>query len=252
MKELGGGLVLAVLPLLVGAARPLDCRLRVAAFVPAAAAIDWRLDDTLVAESVGYGRLSAPVETTAGEHQIRLIETVSGRTLVQERRGFSAGAFTLLAIPERQGCRVVTLTDEAQAAPAGLARVRLVGAADRAPRLVALLSGPGGEWALGPVGLGETNGYLSVPSGAYRLTVHAAAGRRPGARLKTLPYLPLGDGGVYSIYAGGVYGQTDGPAWRAFRIIAVADVAPAAAGDGSRLPSSHDETPGGRAAARSR
>jgi hypothetical protein len=93
--------------------------------------------------------------------------------------------------------------------PEGKARLKLVGASNRLPRLAAEVAGPGGTWRFDAFSAGQTTAYVAVPAGPYQVRLHTAAAEGGlGARLKTFPPVPLTAGCVYSGFA---FGAVDVP-----------------------------------------
>jgi Domain of unknown function (DUF4397) len=157
-----------------------DARVRVVHASPDAPDVDVLLDDTEVLSDVPYLATSDYLETTDGEHNLKVNAAGTTTTVIDADVTLTEGAdYTVIASGLVAEIEPIVLEDDNTAPAAGSVRVRAIHGAPSAPSVDVYVTAPGADLAtatptLTGVDFGEFSDYLEVPAGEYQVRVTPA------------------------------------------------------------------------------
>ena len=177
-----------------------QARVRVVHASPDAPNVDVLLDDAKVLSDVPYLASSAYLETSAGDHNLKVNAAGTATTAIDADVTLADGTdYTVIASDLVAQITPIVLQDDNTAPAAGNARVRAIHGAPSAPAVDIYVTAPGADLetatpVLTGVAFGDVADYLEVPAGEYQVRVtpagtktgcdrqrRADAGERPGA-----------------------------------------------------------------------
>ena len=210
MKRFAGlGLLLCCA---LGATQASDspCRVRFAHGWLHDAALDVSFDWGPIIDGLGFAQVSDYVGIEPTKMEVIYSLPGSDTALWRKWMQFGLSDHTVLALGDGPRPYGVRINDDNTLPAEGQARLKLVAASNRVPKLAAEATGPGGTWRFGAFGPGQASNYISVPAGPYQVKLHTATEEGGlGPRLKTIPPVPLADRCVYTGFA---IGAADVPA----------------------------------------
>jgi hypothetical protein len=157
-----------------------DARVRVVHASPDAPDVDVLLDDAEVLSDVPYLATSDYLETTDGEHNLKVNAAGTTTTVIDADVTLTDGAdYTVIASGLVAQIEPIVLEDDNTAPASGSVRVRAIHGAPSAPSVDVYVTAPGADLAtatptLTGVDFGEFSDYLEVPAGDYQVRVTPA------------------------------------------------------------------------------
>jgi Domain of unknown function (DUF4397) len=157
-----------------------DARVRVVHASPDAPDVDVLLDDAEVLSDVPYLATSDYLETTDGEHNLKVNAAGTTTTVIDADVTLTDGAdYTVIASGLVAQIEPIVLEDDNTAPAAGSVRVRAIHGAPSAPSVDVYVTAPGADLAtatpaLTAVEFGDVADYLEVPAGEYQVRVTPA------------------------------------------------------------------------------
>lgn len=160
-----------------------QARVRVVHASPDAPNVDVLLDDAQVLSEVPYLASSTYLETSAGDHNLKVNAAGTSTTAIDADLTLADGTdYTVIASDLVARITPIVLEDDNTEPAAGNARVRAVHGAPSAPAVDIYVTAPGADLAtatpvLTGVGFGDVADYLEVPAGEYQVRVTPAGTR---------------------------------------------------------------------------
>ena len=157
-----------------------ESRVRVVHASPDAPAVDVLLDDAEVLTDVSYLGASDYLETTDGEHNLKVNVAGTTTTAIDADVTLADGTdYTVIASDLVAQIAPIVLEDDNSAPTAGSVRVRAIHGAPSAPAVDVYVTAPGTDLAtaapaLTGVEFGDVSSYLEVPAGDYQVRVTPA------------------------------------------------------------------------------
>jgi Domain of unknown function (DUF4397) len=154
-----------------------DARVRVVHASPDAPDVDVLLDDAEVLSDVPYLATSDYLETTDGEHNLKVNAAGTTTTVIDADVTLTDGAdYTVIASGLVAQIEPIVLEDDNTAPASGSVRVRAIHGAPSAPSVDVYVTAPGADLAtatpaLTGVEFGDVADYLEVPAGEYQVRV---------------------------------------------------------------------------------
>ena len=167
-------------------------RVRVVHASPDAPNVDVLLDNSEVLSDVPYLASSAYLETSAGDHNLKVNAAGTSTTAIDADVTLADGTdYTVIASDLVAQIAPIVLQDDNTAPAAGNARVRAIHGAPSAPAVDIYVTAPGADLAtatpvLTGVEFGDVADYLKVPAGEYQVRVSPA-----GTKLVVIDSGPL-------------------------------------------------------------
>ncbi len=167
-------------------------RVRVVHASPDAPNVDVLLDNSEVLSDVPYLASSAYLETSAGDHNLKVNAAGTSTTAIDADVTLADGTdYTVIASDLVAQIAPIVLQDDNTAPAAGNARVRAIHGAPSAPAVDIYVTAPGADLAtatpvLTGVEFGDVADYLEVPAGEYQVRVSPA-----GTKLVVIDSGPL-------------------------------------------------------------
>jgi hypothetical protein len=152
-------------------------RVRVVHASPDAPNVDILLDDAKVLSDVPYLASSSYLETSAGDHNLKVNAAGTSTTAIDADVTLADGTdYTVIASDLVAQITPIVLQDDNTAPAAGNARVRAIHGAPSAPAVDIYVTTPGADLAtatpvLTGVAFGDVADYLEVPAGEYQVRV---------------------------------------------------------------------------------
>jgi Domain of unknown function (DUF4397) len=156
-----------------------EARVRVVHASPDAPDVDVLLDDSEVLSDVPYLAASEYLETTAGEHNVK-VNAAGTTTVIDTDVTLADGSdYTVIAAGSAAAIEPILLEDDNAPPSAGNARVRAMHGAPSAPAVDIYLTVPGADLddeapALSGVEFGDVADYVEAPAGSYQVRVTLA------------------------------------------------------------------------------
>jgi hypothetical protein len=157
-----------------------EARVRVVHASPDAPDVDVLLDDTVVLSDVPYLAASDYLETTDGDHNLKVNAAGTSTTAIDADVTLTDGTdYTVIASGLVAQIEPIVLEDDNTAPAAGNVRVRAIHGAPSAPAVDVYVTAPGADLAtatptLTNVPFGAVSDYLEVPAGDYQVRVTPA------------------------------------------------------------------------------
>ncbi len=157
-----------------------QARVRVVHASPDAPNVDVLLDDAKVLSDVPYLASSAYLETSAGDHNLKVNAAGTATTAIDADVTLADGTdYTVIASDLVAQITPIVLEDDNTAPAAGNARVRAIHGAPSAPAVDVYVTAPGADIeaatpVLTNVAFGDVADYLEVPAGEYQVRVTPA------------------------------------------------------------------------------
>jgi hypothetical protein len=167
-------------------------RVRVVHASPDAPNVDVLLDNSKVLSDVPYLTSSAYLETSAGDHNLKVNAAGTSTTAIDADVTLADGTdYTVIASDLVAQITPIVLQDDNTAPAAGNARVRAIHGAPSAPAVDIYVTAPDADLAtatpvLTGVEFGDVADYLEVPAGEYQVRVTPA-----GTKLVAIDSGPL-------------------------------------------------------------
>src|SRR6476620_4825114 len=155
-------------------------RVRVVHASPDAPNVDILLDDAKVLSDVPYLASSSYLETSAGDHNLKVNAAGTVTTAIDANVTLADGTdYTVIASDLVAQITPIVLQDDNTAPAAGNARVRAIHGAPSAPTVDVYVTAPGADLetatpVLTNVAFGDVADYLEVPAGEYQVRVTPA------------------------------------------------------------------------------
>jgi uncharacterized protein DUF4397 len=155
-------------------------RVRVVHASPDAPNVDVLLDDAQVLSDVPYLASSSYLETSAGDHNLKVNAAGTSTTAIDADVTLADGTdYTVIASDLVAQITPIVLQDDNSAPAAGNARVRAIHGAPSAPAVDVYVTAPGADLTtatpvLTGVEFGDVANYLEVPAGEYQVRVTPA------------------------------------------------------------------------------
>jgi hypothetical protein len=155
-------------------------RVRVVHASPDAPNVDVLLDNSKVLSDVPYLASSAYLETSAGDHNLKVNAAGTSTTAIDADVTLADGTdYTVIASDLVAQITPIVLQDDNTAPAAGNARVRAIHGAPSAPAVDIYVTAPGADLTtatpvLTGVGFGDVADYLEVPAGDYQVRITPA------------------------------------------------------------------------------
>jgi hypothetical protein len=155
-------------------------RVRVVHASPDAPNVDVLLDNSQVLSDVPYLASSAYLETSAGDHNLKVNAAGTSTTAIDADVTLADGTdYTVIASDLVAQITPIVLQDDNTAPAAGNARVRAIHGAPSAPAVDIYVTAPDADLAtatpvLTGVEFGDVADYLEVPAGEYQVRVTPA------------------------------------------------------------------------------
>jgi uncharacterized protein DUF4397 len=155
-------------------------RVRVVHASPDAPNVDVLLDNSKVLSDVPYLTSSAYLETSAGDHNLKVNAAGTSTTAIDADVTLADGTdYTVIASDLVAQITPIVLQDDNSAPAAGNARVRAIHGAPSAPAVDIYVTAPGADLTtatpvLTGVEFGDVANYLEVPAGEYQVRVTPA------------------------------------------------------------------------------
>jgi hypothetical protein len=160
-----------------------ESRVRVVHASPDAPDVDVLLDDAEVLSDVPYLAASGYLETTDGDHNLKVNAAGTTTTVIDADVTLTdATDYTVIASGLLAQIEPIVLEDDNTAPAAGSVRVRAMHGAPSAPAVDVYVTAPGADLAtaaptLAGVGFGDVSDYLEVPAGDYQVRVTPAGSK---------------------------------------------------------------------------
>jgi hypothetical protein len=157
-----------------------DARVRVVHASPDAPDVDVLLDDAVVLSDVPYLATSDYLETTDGDHNLKVNAAGTTTTVIDADVTLTDGTdYTVIASGLAAQIEPIVLEDDKTAPAAGSVRVRAIHGAPSAPAVDVYVTAPDADLAtatptLTGVQFGDFSDYLEVPAGDYQVRVTPA------------------------------------------------------------------------------
>jgi hypothetical protein len=157
-----------------------EARVRVVHASPDAPDVDVLLDDAEVLSDVPYLVASDYLETTDGEHNLKVNGAGTTTTVIDADVTLTDGSdYTVIASGLVAEIEPIVLEDDNTAPASGSVRVRAIHGAPSAPAVDVYVTAPGADLAtatpaLTGVEFGDFSDYLEVPAGDYQVRVTPA------------------------------------------------------------------------------
>jgi hypothetical protein len=157
-----------------------EARIRVVHASPDAPPVDVLLDDAEVLSDVPYLAASEYLETTAGDHNLKVNAAGTTTTVIDADATLADGTdYTVIASGLVAAIEPIVLEDDNSAPAAGNVRVRAIHGAPSAPAVDVYVTAPGADLnaatpVLTNVAFGDVAEYLEVPAGDYQVRVTPA------------------------------------------------------------------------------
>jgi hypothetical protein len=157
-----------------------ESRVRVVHASPDAPDVDVLVDDAEVLSDVPYLAASGYLETTDGEHNLKVNAAGTTTTVIDADVTLTDGTdYTVIASGLVAQIEPIVLQDDNTAPAAGSVRVRAIHGAPGAPAVDVYVTAPGADLAtatpaLTGVDFGDVSSYLEVPAGDYQVRVTPA------------------------------------------------------------------------------
>ena len=154
-----------------------QARVRVVHASPDAPNVDVLLDDAKVLSDVPYLTSSAYLETSEGDHNLKVNAAGTATTAIDADVTLADGTdYTVIASDLVAQITPIVLQDDNTAPAAGNARVRAIHGAPSAPTVDIYVTAPGADLetatpVLTNVAFGDVADYLEVPAGEYQVRV---------------------------------------------------------------------------------
>jgi Domain of unknown function (DUF4397) len=154
-----------------------QARVRVVHASPDAPNVDVLLDDAKVLSDVPYLTSSAYLETSEGDHNLKVNAAGTATTAIDADVTLADGTdYTVIASDLVAEITPIVLEDNNTAPAAGNARVRAIHGAPSAPAVDIYVTAPGADLeaatpVLTGVAFGDVADYLEVPAGEYQVRV---------------------------------------------------------------------------------
>jgi hypothetical protein len=154
-----------------------ESRVRVVHASPDAPAVDVLLDDAEVLSDVPYLAASDYLETTDGEHNLKVNAAGTTTTVIDADVTLTDGTdYTVIASGLVAEIEPIVLEDDNTAPASGSVRVRAIHGAPSAPAVDIYVTAPGADLAtatptLTNIPFGAVSDYLEVPAGEYQVRV---------------------------------------------------------------------------------
>ncbi|MEZ0335959.1 MAG: DUF4397 domain-containing protein [Gemmatimonadales bacterium] len=157
-----------------------EARIRVVHASPDAPEVDVLLDDTEVLSDVPYLVASGYLETSAGDHNLKVNAAGTTTTVIDADATLADGTdYTVIASGLVAEIEPIVLVDDNSAPAAGNVRVRAIHGAPSAPAVDVYVTAPDADLdaatpVLTNVAFGDVAPYLEVPAGDYQVRVTPA------------------------------------------------------------------------------
>jgi hypothetical protein len=157
-----------------------EARIRVVHASPDAPEVDVLLDDTEVLSDVPYLVASGYLETSAGDHNLKVNAAGTTTTVIDADATLADGTdYTVIASGLVAEIEPIILVDDNSAPAAGNVRVRAIHGAPSAPAVDVYVTAPDADLdaatpVLTNVAFGDVAPYLEVPAGDYQVRVTPA------------------------------------------------------------------------------
>jgi hypothetical protein len=157
-----------------------EARIRVVHASPDAPPVDVLLDDAEVLSDVPYLAASGYLETSAGDHNLKVNAAGTTTTVIDADATLADGTdYTVIASGLVAAIEPIVLEDDNSAPAAGNVRVRAIHGAPSAPAVDVYVTAPGADLnaatpVLTNVAFGDVAEYLEVPAGDYQVRVTPA------------------------------------------------------------------------------
>jgi uncharacterized protein DUF4397 len=157
-----------------------EARVRVVHASPDAPNVDVLLDDAKVLSDVPYLASSSYLETSAGDHNLKVNAAGTATTAIDADVTLADGTdYTVIASGLVAEITPIVLVDDNSTPAAGNARVRAIHGAPSAPAVDIYVTAPGADLeaavpVLTGVAFGDVADYLEVPAGDYQVRVTPA------------------------------------------------------------------------------
>ena len=157
-----------------------QARVRVVHASPDAPNVDVLLDNAEVLSDVPYLASSAYLETSAGDHNLKVNAAGTATTAIDANVTLADGTdYTVVASDLVAQITPIVLQDDNTAPAAGNARVRAIHGAPSAPTVDVYVTAPGADLEMATpvltnVAFGDVADYLEVPAGEYQVRVTLA------------------------------------------------------------------------------
>jgi hypothetical protein len=157
-----------------------QARIRVVHASPDAPEVDVLLDDTEVLSDVPYLVASGYLETSAGDHNLKVNAAGTTTTVIDADATLADGTdYTVIASGLVAEIEPIVLEDDNSAPAAGNVRVRAIHGAPSAPAVDVYVTAPEADLdaatpVLTNVAFGDVAPYLEVPAGDYQVRVTPA------------------------------------------------------------------------------
>jgi hypothetical protein len=157
-----------------------ESRVRVVHASPDAPGVDVLLDDAEVLSDVPYLAASEYLETTDGEHNLKVNAAGTTTNVIDADVTLTDGTdYTVIASGLVAEIEPIVLVDDNTAPAEGSVRVRAIHGAPSAPSVDVYVTAPGADLAtatpaLTAVEFGQFSDYLEVPAGEYQVRVTPA------------------------------------------------------------------------------
>lgn len=157
-----------------------ESRVRVVHASPDAPEVDVLLDDAVVLSDVAYLAASDYLETSDGDHNLKVNVAGTTTTAIDADVTLTDGTdYTVIASGLVAQIEPIVLEDDNTAPAAGSVRVRAIHGAPSAPAVDVYVTAPGADLAtatptLAGVEFGDVSDYLDVPAGDYQVRVTPA------------------------------------------------------------------------------
>lgn len=160
-----------------------ESRVRVVHASPDAPEVDVLLDDAVVLSEVPYLAASDYLETTDGDHNLKVNAAGTSTTAIDADVTLTDGTdYTVIASGLVAQIEPIVLEDDNTAPAAGSVRVRAIHGAPSAPAVDVYVTAPGADLAtatptLTGVEFGDVSDYLEVPAGDYQVRLTPAGSK---------------------------------------------------------------------------
>jgi len=157
-----------------------EARIRVVHASPDAPDVDVLLDDTEVLSDVPYLVASEYLETSAGDHNLKVNAAGTATTVIDADATLADGTdYTVIASGLVAEIEPIVLVDDNSTPAAGNVRVRAIHGAPSAPAVDVYVTAPEADLdavtpVLTNVAFGDVAPYLEVPAGDYQVRVTPA------------------------------------------------------------------------------
>jgi hypothetical protein len=157
-----------------------ESRIRVVHASPDAPEVDVLLDEAEVLSDVPYLAASEYLETTAGDHNLKVNAAGTTTTVIDADATLADGTdYTVIASGLLTEIEPIVLEDDNSTPATGNARVRAIHGAPGAPGVDVYVTVPGADLnvatpVLTDVAFGDVAEYLEVPAGDYQVRVTPA------------------------------------------------------------------------------